>query len=136
MNFGLPYAGMNVFQEIFVPLCALFGLRALLRTWKGCVPKVPGALGVLIWWAAASAIALPDLTVRVAAAVGIGRGADLVFYLAILAGVSVCFYFYQRNRQLENLITELIRREAVSDAQFGSQQAAGELQNPDRGSPP
>lgn len=52
--------------------------------------------------------------------VGIGCGADLVFYLAILGGVSVCFYFYQRSRQLENLITELIRREAVRNAEFGS----------------
>ena len=75
---------------------------------------------MLVWSAAAIAITLPDLTSLVAKTVGINRGADLVFYLAILGGVSVCFYFYQRSRQLENLITELVRREAIRNAQFGS----------------
>ena len=111
---------MNAFQVIFVPFCALLALRALLRTWGGRVPRLSGVLGILVWSAAAIAIALPDLTSLVAKAVGINRGADLVFYLAILGGVSVCFYFYQRSRQLENLITELVRREAVRNAEFGS----------------
>ena len=121
--FDLPQTGTNVFQVIFVPACALLALRALLRTWSGRTPRLPGVLGTLVWSAAAVAIALPRLTVRVAMLLGIGRGADLVFYLAILGGISVCFYFYQRNRQLENLITELMRREAVRNAVLGTQPA-------------
>jgi hypothetical protein len=117
---NMSHTGVNAFQAIFVPFCALLGLRALLRTWSGRVPRVSGALGILVWSAAAIAIAWPDRTSQVAQAVGINRGADLVFYLAILGGVTVCFAFYQRSRQLENLITELVRREAVRDARFGS----------------
>ena len=120
MNGNLLHVGVNAFQIFFVPLCALLALRALLRTWRGRLPKLSGLLGISIWSAAAIAIALPDLTSLVAKTVGINRGADLVFYLAILGGVSVCFYFYQRSRQLENLITALVRREAVRDAEFGS----------------
>ena len=116
MNWDLTHAGVNAFQAIFVPLCGLLALRAVLRTWRGRVPRVSGLLGILIWSTAAIAIALPDLTSLAARAVGINRGAALVFYLAILGGVSVCFYFYQRNRQLENLITELVRREAIAGA--------------------
>ncbi len=67
------------------------------------------------------AIALPNLTILVANAVGIVRGADLIFYLAILGGVSVCFYFYQRSRQLEILVTELVRRESLRNAERGPQ---------------
>ena len=119
MNWGL-HTGVNVFQVIFVPVCALFGLRALLHTWRRRVPRLSGVLGVLIWSGAAIAIAAPGLTSRVAGSVGINRGADLVSYLAILGGMSVCFYFYQRNRQMENMITELVRREAIGHAQLGS----------------
>ncbi len=121
---------MNTFQMIFVPLCALLALRSLLRTKSGRAPRLSGLLGIVIWSVAAIAIAQPELTSLVARAVGIDRGADLIFYLAILGGVSVCFYFYQRNRQLENLITELVRREAIRDAECGAQPAAGERKCP------
>lgn len=111
---------VSAFQIFFVPVCALLALRTGLRTWSGRIPRLSGVLGILIWSAATIAIALPGLTIRVAKMLGIGRGADLVFYLAILGGVSVCFYFYQRSRRLENLITELVRREAVRTAEFGT----------------
>ena len=115
--------GRELFQAIFVPLCALLALRAVIRTGTGRVPLLSGVLGILIWSGAAITIALPNLTILVAKAVGINRGADLVFYLAILGGVSVCFYSYQRSRRLENLITELVRREAVSSAEYGPRPA-------------
>ena len=57
----------------------------------GGVPRLSGVLGILFWSAAAIAIARPDLTSLVANAVGINRGADLVFYLAILGGVKCLF---------------------------------------------
>lgn len=120
MNWDIPHTGVNAFQAFFVPFCALLALRAILRIWSGHVPKVSGVLEVIIWSSAAMAIALPDLTSVIAKSVGIHRGADLVFYLAILGGVSACSYFYQRNRQLENVITELVRRDAVRNARFGS----------------
>ena len=135
MNPGLPHTGVNAFQIIFVPLCTLLAFRALFRAWGGRVPRLSGVLAIAVWTAAAIAIALPELTIRVATALGIGRGADLVFYVAILGGVSVCFYFYQRSRQLENLITELIRRESIRNARFGSPPAARDLQSPNESSP-
>ncbi|MGO9114441.1 MAG: DUF2304 family protein [Thermoguttaceae bacterium] len=130
MNWDLHHIGVNAFQAIFVPLCALLALRALLRTWGGRVPRLSGVLGILIWSSAAIAIALPDLTSLVAKAVGINRGADLVLYLAILGGLSVCFSFYQRSRRLENLITELVRCEALRNAQLGSPSTVDEADLP------
>jgi hypothetical protein len=135
MIWDMPHAGVSAFQAIFVPLCALLALRAVLRTWSGSVPRLSGVLGIAIWSSAATAIALPDLTSLVAKTVGINRGADLVFYLAILGGVSVCFHFHQRDRKMENLITELIRREAVRNARFGSPATAGEERIPEGSNP-
>ena len=114
-----PHVGISLFQEVFVPLCSLFALRAILRTWSGRMSRSTGALGILLWGGAAVAIALPDLTSGLASRVGIDRGADLVLYLAILCGMAVSFYFYQRTRQTENLITALVRREAVRAAKLG-----------------
>ena len=120
MNWDLPHVGVNTFQLIFVPLCTLLALRALFRTWGGRVPRVSGVLGVLVWSAAAIAIARPDLTSLVAKTLGINRGADLVFYLAILAGACTAFYFYGRYRRVENLVTAVIRRHAVEGATKGA----------------
>jgi hypothetical protein len=55
-----------------------------------------------------------------ALALGIGRGADLVFYSAVLAGLGACLYFYNRYRRLEILVTELVRRDAMEHPQRGA----------------
>ncbi len=117
------FLGLNPFQLIFSPLCGLLALRTLIRIWRQRVPRRMGIVAFVIWSAAAVSIAYPGIAMDAAHFVGISRGADLVMQLAILGGVSVCFYFYQRSRHMENLITELVRREAVRDAQFGAQPA-------------
>jgi hypothetical protein len=125
-----PHQGVTLFQEIFVPVCSLLALRATVRTWAGRATRVSGFLGILLWSGAAIAIALPELTSKLAHHVGIDRGADLVLYLSILCGLAVAFYFYQRNRQLENLITELVRREAIRSAESPLQRTVNELDSP------
>ncbi len=104
----------NYFQEIFVPLCLLMALRALLRTSTGRIPRRAGLLNLLIWSVAAILITAPGMTIPIANRLGINRGADLIIYVAILGGIAVSFYFYQRFRRMENLITELVRRDAVA----------------------
>ena len=58
----------------------------------------------------------PDITMKLANLVGIGRGADLVFYLAILF---FCFCFllsYGKIKELEKNMTELVRNDAIDNA--------------------
>jgi hypothetical protein len=112
---------MNWFQLIFVPLCTLFAVRSVHRTWRRLVPLRSGLLAIALWGAGAVVIAQPKATAVVAGWLGIGRGADLVFYLAILGGLAVSFYFYQRCRQLEILVTELARRTAIDGATRGDE---------------
>lgn len=61
-------------------------------------------------------IAIPNLTTSIARFLGVGRGADLVFYLAILFFAFVCLKLYERIRKLEQLINELIRQRAIAEA--------------------
>ena len=76
----------------------------------------------LIWLGAGVAIYDPNLLQAIASAVGITRGADLVFYLAVLAFLGVSFYFYSRYVRLQTQMTELVRHIAVSEARRGKEQ--------------
>jgi hypothetical protein len=55
----------------------------------------------------------PELTVRVAHGVGVGRGADLIFYLSILFLFFMCFNFYFRFHSVEEKLTVLVRALAL-----------------------
>lgn len=70
-----------------------------------------------VWIAAAAAILRPSITVAVAHFLGIGRGADLVFYCAILGMMFGFFAVYIRIKRLEGEITRLVRAIAIRDAE-------------------
>jgi hypothetical protein len=110
---------MTLFQIIFVPLCASVSLVVFSRTLRRHVVRRNGFFWSGLWMAAAGMIALPAPTAIVARWLGIGRGADLVFYFAILAGLAACVYFYSQNRRLEIMITEIARNEALNSARHG-----------------
>jgi hypothetical protein len=88
---------------------------------RGARPNPEGAAG---WLAAATFIAFPASTTTIARGLGIGRGADLILYLAILAGMGASLYFYVRFRRVELALTGLMRREALRTAIKGARPAA------------
>jgi hypothetical protein len=61
----------------------------------------------------AIAIGAPDTTRVVARALGIGRGADLVFYCAIVGAALGFFAIFVRLRALDEQITVLVRLSAL-----------------------
>jgi len=46
----------------------------------------------------------------------VGRGADLVFYISILIFWFIILKLYARQRKLEQMITDLIRKDALENA--------------------
>lgn len=107
------------FQLIFVPLSILIALAVLLRTLRGTVPARNGIFWTFVWCGAAAFIAFPGVTAVVAHQLGIGRGADLILYLTTLAGLGASLYFYARCRELEFLVSGVIRREALRNPRRG-----------------
>ncbi len=79
-------------------------------TWRS------SAVWCALWLLAAIAIWKPDLTTRLASVLGIGRGADLVFYCAILGMFTGFFWVYLRLRQLDANLTLLTRALALAQA--------------------
>jgi hypothetical protein len=65
----------------------------------------------------------PGVSTVIANWMGIGRGADLVFYLFIIVSL---FYFVSVNAEIRNLqkqITELTRTQALANPMLGKQEA-------------
>ena len=62
-------------------------------------------------------IALPDITTRIAKFLGVGRGADLIFYLAILFFAFVCLKLYERIRKLEQMLHKAVRERAMEEGE-------------------
>jgi len=58
----------------------------------------------------------PDITNSIAHKVGVGRGADLVFYISILIFWFIILKLYARLRKLEQMITDIIRKDALDNA--------------------
>ena len=77
------------------------------------------AMWIVLWLLAATAIARPELTVVVARALGIDRGADLVFYFGVLAALGGFFVVFGRLWRIEQSLTEIVRRLAIWEAETG-----------------
>jgi hypothetical protein len=62
-------------------------------------------------------VVAPDWTNTVANFVGVGRGVDLFFYLAIVGFAFAVLVLYSKIRDLEQHLTQLVRTIAVERAQ-------------------
>ena len=58
----------------------------------------------------------PDLTQRIANKLGVGRGADLIFYISIMLFWFMILKLYARLRSLEQNFTEFIRKDALKNS--------------------
>jgi len=70
-----------------------------------------------------AAVMLPNAVTKLANLVGVGRGADLVLYLLVLAFLFVSVGMYRRFRELEDNYVALARRIAIDDALRGNPSA-------------
>ncbi len=107
---------MTVFQVVFLTILSGVILSELWGLWKGAGNWRVSLVRLVIWTAAAVAIAKPGLTQIVAHAAGIDRGADLVSYLFALSFLATSFYYYSRYVRLQRQVTEIVRHLAILEA--------------------
>lgn len=67
--------------------------------------------------AGAVAVIFPDITQDAADVVGVGRGADLVMYIAIVAVMFVLLHYYTKFVELQRQVTALTRELAILRAE-------------------
>lgn len=115
---------MNLFQAGGLTILGVLLLasgREALRRYR------PGAWGwVVLLGAGMVFLAEPELTRRLAVAVGIHRGADLMLYTAVLAGLVGFFLVYRRFRRMERQLTLVVRELALRPAAKPGDPAPGD----------
>jgi small membrane protein len=108
---------MTPFQWLTVPLLALAAIRDVILTMRTPGHRLFFAVRGVIWALAAATIADPMLTTqRIATDLQIGRGADLVLYVFVLASLVGAFVIYGRFQRMQRQITELTRTIALLQA--------------------
>jgi hypothetical protein len=73
---------------------------------------------LLLVCAAVVFILFPEITNQLARNLGVGRGADLVFYTSIIIFWYVILKLYARLRKLEQTITTIVRKNALEQAEI------------------
>jgi hypothetical protein len=108
---------MNTFQIVALIGLSLLILATLTASVRGWATRREALTWSLLFLAMAIGIAWPDVTVRVADAVGIGRGADLVFYCGVIVMIVGFWMVYIRLRLLRRQLTLLVRKLAIIEGQ-------------------
>jgi small membrane protein len=97
-----------------IALVSLYAVRGSRRAIHRVVWRASVVIGLV---AAALSIAFPDILTRVAKLVGVGRGADLLLYLLVVAFMLVTVILFRRLSDLERKYVVLARTLAIRDAQ-------------------
>jgi hypothetical protein len=74
---------------------------------------------IILWLPAGLAIYDPDIVQAVATAIGIGRGADVVLYVFVLAFLVTSVIWYAAHARLQRQLTEVVRHLAIQEARRG-----------------
>lgn len=107
---------LNLFQIIVIGVAAVLLLVTILAAARGWATRREAFLWSLVWLAAGVAVIWPDITDAIAKRLGIGRGADLVLYSAVVVMMVGFLMIYMRLRHLRREMTLLVRHLAIRDA--------------------
>lgn len=102
--------------QIILLIFFLFAFVKVVGRFKaGEIGKMTALGWCLFWVAAMLVVILPNSTAQVAKLVGIGRGADLVVYLALAALFFIMFRLMVKIEQLNKEITVLTRKISLQE---------------------
>lgn len=121
---------LNSFQILLLVVLALLLGGSVVAMLRGWATRREGTVWVVLCVAAAVATIWPKLTGRVADALGIGRGADLVFYCAVVVMMIGFWATYMRLRYLRRDLTLLVRHIAILQAEENQHPADQEATSP------
>ena len=106
---------MNPIQVVLVLFAVFAWSRVLLSLRRGTLGLTPFALWSLFWAAVIVVAVRPETTMAIAGVFGVGRGADLAIYLALLLVFFLVFRLFARIEELERQLTRFVRAEALED---------------------
>jgi len=108
---------LTLFQQTLLAVVGLLLLGSVAALIRGWATRRESLIWAGICLAAGAAVLWPGTTSRIARTVGIGRGADLVFYCAVIVMMIGFWMVYIRLRRVRREITLLVRHQAMLDAE-------------------
>ncbi|PIR47675.1 hypothetical protein COV06_02210 [Candidatus Uhrbacteria bacterium CG10_big_fil_rev_8_21_14_0_10_50_16] len=105
----------SAIQLLIVVFAAFAITRVVIRSRARDIPLVWALVWIVLWLGAAVVSVLPQTTDLLAARVGIGRGADLLVYVSILALFYLVFRLVVKIETMQQEITKLVRSLALKD---------------------
>lgn len=116
---------MSAFQIVAVVVLGSLTLRELLVSFVRSRGRWMRLARMAVWGTATAAIVNPGLPQAVADLLGIGRGADVVLYLFVLAFLWVSFFLYSCHLRVQRQVTQLARHIAIREAERGIEETNG-----------
>ena len=108
---------MTIIIQIFVILIALIVLSTAISRRTSHAGHASKKIGlVVLALAMVVAVLFPDITNVVAHAVGVGRGADLLLYMTILAFILYALNNYLHMQDQRDMLHKLARHIAIQEA--------------------
>lgn len=102
--------------QLLITILAIAALAGVIRRFKsGAISRVGLLFWVVLWIAAASLVWVPQVTNYVAGLLGVGRGADAVFYVSIVALSYGVFRLYGKIENVEHQMNEMVKKVALKD---------------------
>lgn len=99
-----------------VTLLALITLFGVVRRFRaGALGRVGLIFWLLLWLTIGTLVWVPQITNRIASFLGVGRGADAIFYVSIVALFYTIFRLYGKLENLEHQLSDLVKRIALKD---------------------
>lgn len=102
-------------------LLYVFGQKSLIGGIRlGLHAVIAGGL-ILVW--------VPEQSTMIANLIGVGRGADLVYYVWIVLSLAIFINIHLKLRETTALVTQLARQIAIVEAQRSLKQNDGQVQS-------
>lgn len=103
--------------QIFLVVFSVLAMARTVRQYKARqVSRYWVVLMLVVWTAVALVAILPQWTDIVANAVGVGRGADLLVYVAIVVLLWSHYRLMVRQHTMSQELTALVRHQALEEA--------------------
>lgn len=102
--------------QILISVFVLFALARTFRQWRQRrLSHVWAFVWMLFWVGVAGMVFLPNTTQVFANVLGVGRGADLVIYVSLVALFYLQFKLFTKIESVEQEISRLVREVALRE---------------------
>ncbi|MFH1890160.1 MAG: DUF2304 family protein [Candidatus Kuenenbacteria bacterium] len=106
---------MSLIQILAIIFCFFALWRVILKFRRRELKVSEFFMWLVFWLAVGVAFVIPESLTKLANILGIGRGADLVLYVAVVVVFYLMFRIFIRLENMEKNITKVVRKNTLDD---------------------